>query len=99
MVAISVFKSRTKLEPQLVLDLSTAVRDLNAMKLQLNLGKLFRISGRCPGFNYSPTIAFAVTVKEAKGPEIGFLYDIARVVVVAGEPACKVVNGIEMRKH
>ena len=61
MVAISAFKSRTKLEPQLVLDLSPAVRDLNTMKLQLDLGKLFRISGHCTGFNYSPTASLAVS--------------------------------------
>jgi hypothetical protein len=30
------------------------------MKLQLNLGKFFRISGRCPGFNYSATARLAI---------------------------------------
>jgi hypothetical protein len=44
-------------------------------------------------------IAVLITVKEAKGPAIGLLYDISRIVLVAGEPPRKVVSGIEMGKH
>jgi len=39
MVAISVFNPGTKLRPQFVLGLSTAVRDLDTVKLPVNLGK------------------------------------------------------------
>lgn len=41
----------------------------------------------------------AITIKEAKGTETGFLQYIARVVLVAGEPSRVPVRGSQMRKH
>src|SRR6202008_4036971 len=50
-------------------------------------------NGEEPGAALPPT----KTAKEFPGPQVGFLHDIFRVLVIVRQPAGQVVGGVQMR--
>ena len=44
-------------------------------------------------------VATVKTVEEPECPDTGLLRHVLGIVVVARQPACQVVSGVEMRQH